>query len=308
MDQRPLGRTGLQTTPLGFGAAPAAILKTEQEQAAKMINELLDSGINLIDTAAGYPGSEVFLGNYLSHRRSDYVLVSKCGRSDEEITAPDWSPELIAQSIDRSLRRLKTDRLDVMLLHSCDLDTLKKGDALRALVDARNKGKIRFAGYSGDNDAAARAAEHPDIAVIETSISIADQVNIDWVLPKARASNIGVLAKRPIANAAWKEINQQVGFYQSYAKGYTDRLQQMQLNPRDLGFDGDPAQAWPELALRFTLSQPGVHCAIIGTTNPDNARRNRQHVDNGPLPLQTIEKIRQAFRSANPDGSWLGLT
>ena len=68
--------------------------------------------------------------------------------------------------------------VDVMLLHSCDLATLQKGEALGALVKARDAGKIRFAGYSGDNEAAAWAAAHPDIAVLETSISIADQRNI----------------------------------------------------------------------------------------------------------------------------------
>ena len=308
MEKRPFGKTGFHVTPLGFGAAPAAILKAEQQRVAQMLNELLDSGMNLIDTAAGYPGSEEFLGNYISHRRGDFVLVSKCGRADEELQGEHWSAKLIGQSIDRSLRRLKTDRIDVMLLHSCDLETLKKGEALGALVEARNAGKIRFAGYSGDNEAAAWAADQPDVAVIETSISIADQINIDMVLPKTRANDIGVLAKRPIANAAWKQIEQQEGFYQSYARAYTDRLRQMQLQPRDLGFNGAPDDAWPEIALRFTLSQPGVHCAIIGTTKPENARRNREYVEKGPLPPQVIEKIRSAFRAADPSGSWRGET
>src|SRR5208282_5869656 len=104
----------------------------------------------------------------------------------DDLRAEPWSPDLISQTIDRSLRLLKTDVLDVMLLHSCDLETLKKGDALGALVQARAAGKIRFAGYSGDNDAAAYAAAHPDVAVIETSINLVDQANLDLVLPVAQ--------------------------------------------------------------------------------------------------------------------------
>jgi aryl-alcohol dehydrogenase-like predicted oxidoreductase len=210
--------------------------------------------------------------------------------------------------VDASLRRLKTDVLDVMLLHSCDLGTLKQGEALGALVKAREAGKLRFAGYSGDNEAAAWAAAHPDVAVVQTSISIADQSNIDSVLPVARKHKAGVMAKRPIANAAWLGATGRAGFYDSYAKPYVDRLAQMKLKPADAGFRGADETAWPELALRFTLSQPGVHCAIIGTTNPDNARANITHAEKGPLPQDAVSKVRQAFQRADATRSWVGLT
>src|SRR5204862_2867736 len=122
----------------------------------------------------------------------------------------------------------------------------------------------------------------PDVAVIETSVSIADQRNINLVLPVAREHNLGVLAKRPVANAAWKDVQQQQGLYKNYAKTYTDRLRQMKLDPAPLGFTGPADEAWPELALRFTLSQPGVPSAIIGTTSPDNARKNIGCAGKGP--------------------------
>jgi len=193
-----------------------------------------------------------------------------------------------------------------MLLHSCGEKILREGGALAALVAARDAGKIRFAGYSGDNAAAAYAAELPDIAVIETSVSIADQANIDLVLPAAQRHQIGVLAKRPIANAAWKDLADQRGLYQNYAKTYHDRLKQMKLDPAKLGFTGPGA--WPELALRFTLSQPAVNCAIIGTTNPDNARANLAIIERGPLSTAIVEQIRGSFRAADRDGAWMGQT
>jgi aryl-alcohol dehydrogenase-like predicted oxidoreductase len=120
--------------------------------------------------------------------------------------------------------------------------------------------------------------------------------------------DVGVLAKRPVANAAWKDIEQQPGMYKSYAKTYTERLAKMRLDPAALGFRGTAERAWPELALRFTLSQGGVHCAIIGTTNPDNARANLEAAAKGPLPAEVVRKVREAFRAADPKGQWEGQT
>jgi aryl-alcohol dehydrogenase-like predicted oxidoreductase len=224
------------------------------------------------------------------------------------IDAPEFSYELVSKSVDRALKLLKTDALDVMLLHSCELAKLKQGDALRALVDARQAGKIRHAGYSGDNEAVAYAATLPDVAVVEMSINIADQANIDQGLKAAREHNVGVIAKRPIANAAWKDLSQQKGLYANYAKSYTERFAKMNLNPADLGFTGDPAKAWPEIALRFTLSQPGVSTAIVGTTNPSNAKANLDAAGKGLLPEDVLKKIRDAFDRTSAGDSWQALT
>ena len=304
------GRTGLQVSQLGFGAAPIGYLNTEREKVRKILNLLLDRGVNVIDTAASYEGSEEAIAEAIGHRRKDFVLTSKCGGSLPDLDAPAWSTELIRKTVDRSLRRLRTDRLDVMLLHSCDLHTLQRGEAIGGLVEAQKAGKLRWPGYSGDNEAAAWAAGRTEIAVIETSISILDEVNIDIVLPKTRANNIGVLAKRPIANAAWKPLSSQPGLYQGYAKTYTDRFAKMGLKIEDLGFKGRPEEVWPQIALRFTLSIEDVHSAIIGTTRPDNAERNIQYAEKGPLPPDVVKKIRFAFEKAQASagGGWSGQT
>jgi aryl-alcohol dehydrogenase-like predicted oxidoreductase len=295
----------LEVSRLGFGAAPIGFLKTEQDRVANILNLLLDSGVNLIDTAAMYQGSEELIGQAVGHRRAEYVLVSKCGTKVPDIDAPAWSAELVSRTVDRALKRLRTDHLDVMLLHSCDLATLKKGEALGALVKARDAGKVRFPGYSGDNEELAYAAARPEIAVVETSVNFADQANLDHGVPVARLHDIGVIAKRPIANAAWLGADGR-GFYSDYVRPYVDRLRQMKLTPSVAGLP-DTSDGWSELALRFTFSQPGVHTAIIGTTNPDNARKNLATADKGPLPPEAVERIRAAFRAADPRGEWAGL-
>jgi aryl-alcohol dehydrogenase-like predicted oxidoreductase len=303
MTKHPFGNTGFDVSPLGFGSAPIGYLNAEQERASALLNMLLDSGVNLIDTGASYPGSEQLIARAIGHRRSEFVLVSKCGGKLPDLAEKMWTPELIGKTVDRSLKNLQTDHLDVMLLHSCDLKTLTDGGVVEPLVRAREAGKIRFVGYSGDNDAAVYAAGLDDIAVIETSVNIVDQANIDKVLPIARARNLGVLAKRPIANACWKDSSEQQGIYRSYAKAYTERLGQMKIAPTDFGLTD-----WSELALRFTLSIVGVHSALIGTQNPDNAKANLAVAEKGPLPAETVRRIREAFHAADVDGTWAGLT
>ena len=209
MDKVPFGRTGLHVSPLGFGAAPIGYLKTDRDRVAAILNLLLDAGVNLIDTAANYEGSEEVIGEAVGHRRGEFVLVSKCGTAVAGLA-----------------RRPLVGRAGLRHGGPCPAPPedrppgrdapalLRPGDARSratpwaALVKARDAGKIRFAGYSGDNDAAAYAAALPDVAVIETSVSIADQDNLDAVLPTARENNVGVLAKRPIANAAWRGVGE----------------------------------------------------------------------------------------------------
>jgi aryl-alcohol dehydrogenase-like predicted oxidoreductase len=305
MNKVAFGKTGLQVSPLGFGSAPIGYLKTEQEKVARILNLLLDQGANVIDTAASYEGSEEEIAAAVGHRRDEYVLVSKCGGKVPQAQGEAWSAELVRNTVDAALRRLRTERIDVMLLHSCDLMTLKKGEALGALVEARQAGKIAFAGYSGDNETAAWAAAHPEVAVIQTSVNLVDQINIDMVLPVARKHNVGVLAKRPIANSAWRGLQAFSGNYPQYVKPYWERFQGLRLKPQDLGFESE--KDWAEIALRFTLAQPGVHTAIIGTTNPENARLNIAAANKGPLPAEAVKKIRDAFKHAAAEG-WPGLT
>jgi aryl-alcohol dehydrogenase-like predicted oxidoreductase len=306
METRTLGRTGLEVSVLGFGAAPIGVLETEQPEVDAILGLLLDSGVNLIDTAAGYRGSEQAIGRSIGDRRDEFVLVSKCGQAFDDLPGEAWSAELITATVERSLARLQTDFLDVMLLHTCDLEVLERGEALGALVRAREAGKVRFVGYSGDNQAGAFAARLSDIAVVQTSINICDQVNIDEVLPAASECGVGVMAKRPIANAAWKDLNDQPGFYARYAETYTERLALMAIEPEEIGFE---ASDWAELALRFTLSCD-IGTAIIGTTNPDHVRANIEAASHGRLPEGALEKLREAFLEAMLDAGeqWAGLT
>lgn len=308
MKHRILGRTNLSVSEIGFGSAPMGYLQTPARDAERLLNDVLDLGVNLVDTAASYPGAEETIGRAIGLRRDECVLVTKCGSPGAPPDDPSWSPDELARSVDRSLERLRTDRLDVVLLHSCQLPTLQRGAALDRLAELRDAGKIRFVGYSGDNEVAEYAMSLADVTVVEVSINICDQANIDRVLPGARRRRLGVIAKRPMANAAWKGLGRQPGIYADYARTYVDRLTRMQISLADMGLVGPPNELWPEVALRFTLSQPGVHCAIIGTTQPAHLRSNIAAAQRGPLPENVVERIRTAFRlaEANALQTWPG--
>ena len=153
MELRTLGKTGLKVSALGLGTSEIGYERVTQRQINELINAALDAGLNLIDTAACYGDAEEMIGRAVSHRRADYFILTKCGHA-AGIRLPDWNPELIGKSVDRSLKRLRTDHLDVVQFHSCPAEILQRGEIVEALKRAREQGKTRFIGYSGDGDGA----------------------------------------------------------------------------------------------------------------------------------------------------------
>jgi len=301
MERRILGKIGDSVSAIGFGGSPIGLFKTPQQDVTRILNTLLDSGVNLIDTAASYENSEQAIGKAISHRRNEYFLVTKCGPRRWGAWTDKYPSEL-ADDIDRSLVRLKTEYIDLLLLHSCDLETLKRFEVIEPLIKARDAGKVRHLGYAGDNEAAAYAAHMPDISALEITINLCDHANIRNILPLAKKYNLGVIAKRPVANTAWKPLYEQPPIFRIYCKEYSRRFASMRLNT--------PIGSWLETAIRFTLSQDGVHTAIIGTTNIDHAISNIQIASKGLLPDITLDKIYRAFEDAeskSPD-PWLAET
>jgi aryl-alcohol dehydrogenase-like predicted oxidoreductase len=203
---------------------------------------------------------------------------------------------MLEQSIDRSLKRLKTDHVDLVQLHSCGRDMLEQGDVIAVLQRARDAGKTRYIGYSGDRDAAVYAIECGAFDSLQTSISIADQEPLTLTVPKALERKMGVIAKRPIANAVWKNAENPGGYPEEYWK----RLQAL-----DYAFLKKSMDEAVSVALRFTLGAPGVHTAIVGTKNPQRWVANARLLQEGPLPQEQIEEIRARW-SEVAAGDWAG--
>ena len=127
-----MGKTDMDVSVLGFGGSEIGYQRVNAKTVARLLGGALDAGLNVIDTAECYEDSEELIGKALGARRRDVHLFSKCGHARAEARS-DWRPEALSRSIERSLRRLATDHLDLIQLHSCGLDVLRRGDAITAL-------------------------------------------------------------------------------------------------------------------------------------------------------------------------------
>lgn len=288
MEKRVLGKTGLEITRLGFGSA--RIDEAEEAQIETLLNTLLDVGINFVDTAACYTRSEELIGKFIGGRRDEYVLVTKCGHVTGGAEGEAWSREIISESIDRSLRRLKTDCVDLMQLHSCSTEVLQAGDAVDEVMKAKAAGKTRFVGYSGDGEAALEAIRMGVFDTLQTSFNIVEQKALPEILPAAKAAGLGVIAKRPVANNA---VGRSESPY-AYADVYWERAQHVEI----------PETA-PEdpfaLALRFTLSHDAIDTAIVGTNNPEHVKHNVETAGEGSLGPEVLESLYAQFRDLGGD-------
>ena len=296
MEKRRLGRTGLVVSVLGFGGSEIGYEGVSQATVTRLLGQALDAGLTVIDTAECYERSEELIGAALGARRRECLVFSKCGHAGGWGRA-DWRPAPILASIERSVRRLRTDRLDLIQLHSCSEDVLRRGDAIRALETARERGLTRFIGYSGDGAAARFSVECGAFDTLQTSVSVADQEPLDLTLPLAVERGMGVIAKRPLANAAW--VGTRRPSRGSYGYEYWRRLQELDyafMKRRDA----------VATALRFTLSAPGVHTAIVGTTRPGRFEENARHLSRA-LPAAEVAAIRARWTEI-ADRSWVGQT
>jgi aryl-alcohol dehydrogenase-like predicted oxidoreductase len=272
-----------------------------------------------------YGDSEEKIGRALRGRRSQCFLCTKCGRcpprrrsirglyerahrlveyrlmrSVDERESLDWQPRVLEWNIDQSLRRLGVDCIDIILLHSCSEETLRRGAVIEVLHRARQAGKARYVGYSGDGPAALYAVQCGQFEVLETSINIADQEAIDSTVPLAVRHGMGVIAKRPIANVAWKSGHKPSN---SYHQTYWDRLRVLRYE----FLQGGDLEKSVAIALQFPLSVPGVCTAIVGTTKPERWEANARLLESESLGKEEFRAIRERWEDVAPK-TWIGQT
>jgi aryl-alcohol dehydrogenase-like predicted oxidoreductase len=287
METTILGKTGLKVGRLGAGLAEIGSL-ADISEAGRLLNIALDGGINFLDTAACYVNSEEWIGRTISHRRQEYILVTKAGHVIEGYEGEEWTARTVLDSIERSLKRMRTDYLDLVQLHSCGVEVLKRGEAIQALLDAKQGGKVHFIGYSGDGEAAKWAIESGQFDTLQTTFNLIDQSARLERIPKARAKRMGIIAKRPIANAAWgaPESSDQV------REGYRQSAQAMlEMGPIPKA-PRDPIL----LALGFVLAHEDVDTAIVGTRNPEHMKANIELIENElPISQEVVEELHHRF-------------
>lgn len=276
------GRTGLKITRLGYGAMEIRGSRiwggrpVTGEQAQTILNAVLDSGINFIDTANDYGTSEQFIGQYISHRRSQYYLATKCGchvtRRDEHTddTPHIWTRENLFRGLHESLARMRTDYVDVMLLHNPSIEQLEQGKLVDALQDMRKQGKVRWIACSTRVPELPTCLQWGVFDVFEIPYSALERVHENWITRSAEAG-IGTIIRGGVARG-----EPQVGL------GAADRW--AKFNEAKLDELREPGESRTSFLLRYTLSHPHIHTIIVGTLKPDHLMENVTAAKRGPLP------------------------
>ena len=288
---RPLGRTGTDVTILGYGAMelrgqPRAP-ETSEEDASRLLNAVLDGGINLIDTSPDYGHSEELMGRHIGHRRDEYFLASKCGCPLEPppgASPPyphDYTPANVRAGVERSLRRLGTDRLDLVQVHmSPSRETLEENHTVATLRDLQAEGKVRFIGMSG---ILPNLPDHLAMGVFDVFQIPYSAVQRDHedLITAAAQEGAGTFIRGGVARGAAAEdknwqagpLSQPAGLGQQNweTSGIAELV-------REAGMSN------MEFMLRFTLSHPGLSTTIVGTSNPAHLASNLALAQKGPLP------------------------
>jgi aryl-alcohol dehydrogenase-like predicted oxidoreductase len=295
---RQLGRTGADVTILGYGAMelrgqPRGPVIAD-EDAGRLLNAVLDAGISLIDTSVDYGRSEELIGRYIGHRRDGYFLASKCGcpvelPADTRPPYPhDYRPANVRADVEQSLRRLGTDRLDLVQVHmSPSRAQLEADQTVETMQSLRSEGKVRFLGMSG---LLPNLPDHIAMGVFDVfQIPYsAIQREHEELITAAAASGAGTLIRGGVARGAPADDKDWSRGPIGLAEGEGHR--RWQASGVDDVLDGMPRM---EFMLRFTLSHPGLSTTIVGTSSIDHLQANVAVAEKGPLPADVYEQARQ---------------
>jgi aryl-alcohol dehydrogenase-like predicted oxidoreductase len=258
---------------------------------------VLDVGINLVDTSPDYGASEEHIGRAISHRRDEYFLASKCGCPVGE-TVGEAGPagrehvftrENVRAAVEQSLRRMRTDRLDLVQFHmSPSPSTLAEHDAVAELQALRDEGKVRFLGISGTLP---HLPEQIDMGVFDAfqiPYSAVEREHED-AITAAASVGAGTIIRGGVARGFPEPRSDYPERYQQMIRARNERFEQTDIS--DLLGDMTPM----EFMLRFTISHPDMHTTIVGTKNLDHLVANVSAASSGPLPTDVYERAKVRF-------------
>jgi aryl-alcohol dehydrogenase-like predicted oxidoreductase len=207
----------------------------DDQQVIELLETAREIGVTLIDTAPAYGISESRLGSLLPGKRDDWLICTKAGETYENGKSKfDFTARGITESVTRSLANLKTDYLDIVLIHSNgdDLNILNHTDAMSTLLDLKAQGAVRLVGMSTKTvEGGLRALAFSDVLMVTFNL---DDRSEKRVISEAHSAGKGILVKKALAS------------------GHAD----------------------PQESLRFVLSEPGVSSVVLGTINPEHLRQN----------------------------------
>lgn len=285
------GRTGLNVTKLGYGAMEVRGTRiwggrpVTDEEADTILNAVLDSGINFIDTSNDYGRSEEYIGRFLAKRRGEFVLATKCGctvvHKDEHTdeTPHVWTRENLFRGLHESLELMKTDYVDIMQLHNPSVEQTEAGELVAALQEMKEQGKVRWIGISSTNPHLEPYIETGVFDVFQIPYSALERVHEEGI-QKAADSGAGVIVRGGVARGEPGEGLGGTERWEAWEKAKLDELLD----------EGETRTQW---LLRFTNTHPGMHTNIVGTKNPAHLADNVTAASRGPLSAEVYAEAKK---------------
>lgn len=285
-----LGRTGLKVSRLGYGAMEIRGSRiwggrpVTEDQAKTILNAVLDSGINFIDTANDYGRSEEFIGKYISHRRSEFYLATKCGcsvvrRDDTTDDTPHvWTRENLMRGLNESLQRMKTDTIDIMQLHNPPVEEAEKNGLVAILQEMRQQGKVRFISISTTIPHLPTYLQWGVFDTFQIPYSALERDHENWITQSAEAG-IGIIIRGGVARG---EPGVGLGNAERWARFEQAKLDELL----------EPGEKRTAFLLRYTLTHPHANTIIAGTLVPEHLRENIETLLKGPLSPQVYAEAK----------------
>ena len=305
LPKRKLGRTGLNVTALGFGALELRGMvagvgrELKPGQPERILNAVLDAGINYIDVAADYGEAEGHIGRCIANRRKEFFLASKCGcppdvskflpaeRTRYGVPLPhlhDYSRENIIKTCDQSLRRMKTDYLDVLQFHfSPSKNILEQEKAVQTLESLKRDGKIRFLGCSSILPNITDHIKMGVFDVLQVPYSALQPEHEDAIVAAARAG-VGIVIRGGVAKGPPGKGQGSADLWDLWDKTELDDL-----------LEGEHRTGF---MLRFTITNPDIHTTVVGTLDPEHLLENIAAVLKGPLPASVYSEAKRRLAGA----------
>jgi len=283
LPKRTLGRTGLQVTQLGYGAMEVRGDRIwggrpcDETQARTILNAVIDGGVNFIDTANDYGKSELYIGRYLAHRRSEFCLATKCGchvtyAGDHDDTPHIWTRDNLLRNIADSLLKMQTDHVDLLQLHNPTVEQCQEAKLVDILQELKAMGAVRFVGCSSTSPHLGEYIDWGVFDVFQIPYS-ALQRRHESLITKAAESGAGVIIRGGVARGepGATDGNTNLDNWKKFDQAKLDEL-------------CAPGESRTAFLLRFTTSHPHCHTTIVGTMHPQHLAENVATVQRGPLP------------------------
>ncbi len=299
LERRTFGRTGLEVTALGYGAMEIRGPRIwsgrdlTDDQADRILNAVLDAGINFIDTAYDYGRSEEYIGRFISGRRNEYYLATKCGctvvdAGDHDETPHVWTRENITARLEESLRRMKTDYVDLLQLHNPSVEQVEQGDLVQVLKDLQAAGKTRWIGCSSTLPHLATYVAWGVFDAFQIPYSALERRHEEWI-SHASESGAGIIIRGGVARGAPDDAGLGSGDrWAIWDKAGLDELR-------------SPGESRTAFLLRYTLSHPGLDTTIVGTLQPEHLQQNVEQAMAGPLPPEIYAEAKRRLSAAGEE-------